>query len=143
MQNMLDIVYEWCRKVNCSMIKVMHFRKKNLCMLQYVFFLDGAPLSYEDHYKYLGVIFEEHLDFYTCGGLWGHKLYKKTEAVEKRALRYIGVYKLTSIPAIEGDVGWLPPPYYRHKLESIRLWNRLITVLELSSPRIEPPTLTS
>ena len=35
MQNMLDIVYAWCRKwhlpVNCGKSKVMHFRKKNLC----------------------------------------------------------------------------------------------------------------
>ena len=38
LQNMLDIVYEWCRKwrlhVNCSRSKVMHFRKKNLCRSQ-------------------------------------------------------------------------------------------------------------
>ena len=70
MQNMLDIVYEWCRKwrleVNCSKTKVMHFRKKNLCRSQYVFYLGETPLNYDDHYKYLGVIFEEHLDFNTC-----------------------------------------------------------------------------
>ena len=61
-----------------------------------------------------------------CAGVWGHKLYQKTEAVQKRALRfYMGVHKFAPIPAIEGDVGWLPI-YYRHKLEIIRLWNRLI-----------------
>ena len=69
MQNMLDIVYEWCRKwrleVNCSKTKVMHFRKKNLCRSQYVFRLGETPLNYEDHYKYLGVIFKEHIDFNT------------------------------------------------------------------------------
>ena len=37
----------------------------------------------------------------------------------------MGVHKFAPIPAIEGDVGWLPT-YYRHKLEIIRLWNRLI-----------------
>ena len=175
MQNMLNIVYAWCRKwrleVNCSKTKVMHFRKKNLCRSQYVFHLGETPLNYEDHYKYLGVILEEHLDFNTCAetlgaaggralgsviskfksiknmgfstfsflynagvipvtdycaGVWGHKLYQKTEAVQKHALRfYIGVHKFAPIPAIEGDVGWLPT-YYRHKLEIIRLWNRLI-----------------
>ena len=57
-----------------------------------------------------------------CAGVWGHKLYQKTEAVQKRALRfYMGVHKFAPIPALEGDVGWLPT-YYRHKLEIIRLW---------------------
>ena len=37
----------------------------------------------------------------------------------------MGVHKFTPIPAIEGDVGLLPT-YYRHKLEIIRLCNRLI-----------------
>ena len=37
----------------------------------------------------------------------------------------MGVHKFAPIPAIEGDVGWLPT-YYRHELEIIRLWNRLI-----------------
>ena len=58
--------------------------------------------------------------------VWGHKLYQKTEAVQKRALRfYMRVHKFAPIPVIEGDVGWLPT-YYRHKLEIIRRWNRLI-----------------
>ena len=26
------------------------------------------PLTFVDHYKYLGVIFEEHLNFETCAG---------------------------------------------------------------------------
>ena len=61
-----------------------------------------------------------------CAGVWGHKLYQKTEAVQKRALPfYMGLHKFAPIPAIEGDVGWLQT-YYRHKLEIIRLWNRLI-----------------
>ena len=131
-----------------------------MCRSQYVFNLGETPLSYEDHYKYLGVIFEKHLDFNTCAetlgaaggralgcviskfksikklgfgtfsylynagvipvtdycaGVWGHKLYQKTKAAQKRALRfYMGVHKFAPIPAIEGDVGWLPT-YYRHK----------------------------
>ena len=51
-----------------NITKIMHFRKKNLCMSQHVFLLDGTPLSYEDHYKYLGVIFE---DFNTCAEISG------------------------------------------------------------------------
>ena len=59
-----------------------------------------------------------------CAGVWGYKLYQKTEAFQKRALRfYMGVHKFAPIPAIEDDVGWLPT-YYRHII--IRLWNRLI-----------------
>ena len=61
-----------------------------------------------------------------CAGVWGHKLYQKTEAVQKRALRfYMGVHKFAPILAIECDVGWLPT-YYRQILKIIRLWNRLI-----------------
>ena len=71
MQNMLDIIYKWCGKwhlqVNFSKTKIMHFRKKNLCRSQYVFHLGETPLSY----RYLAVIFEEHLDFNTCGETLG------------------------------------------------------------------------
>ena len=45
--------------MNCSKTKVMHFREKNLCRSQYL-------LCYEDHYTYLGITFEEHLNFITC-----------------------------------------------------------------------------
>ena len=38
---------------------------------QYVFHLGETPLNNEDHYKYLGVIFEEHLDFNTCAETLG------------------------------------------------------------------------
>ena len=41
-----------------------------------------------------------------CAGAWGHILCQKTEAVQKRF--YMGVHKSALIPAIEGDVGWLP-----------------------------------
>ena len=42
-----------------------------MCRSQYVFHLGETPLNYEDHYKYLGVIFEEHLDFNTCAETLG------------------------------------------------------------------------
>ena len=60
----------------------------------------------------------------TGAGVWSHKLYKKKQKpLKKRALRFhMWVHKFAPIPGI---VGWLLT-YYRHKLEIIRLWNRLI-----------------
>ena len=58
--------------MNYSKINVIFFRKKNLCRSQKVFHLGETPLSYEDHYKYLGVIiFEENLDFNICAETLG------------------------------------------------------------------------
>ncbi len=58
--------------------------------------------------------------------VWGLKNYKVCEDVLLRACRfYSGVHRLTPIPAIQGDFGWLDIRS-RWNLESIRLFNRFL-----------------
>ncbi len=61
-------------------------------------------------------------------GVWGMKAFKCCEDVLLRACRfYSGVHRLSPIPGIRGDFGWLDCKS-RWKLESIRLYNRLINM---------------
>ncbi len=67
MQNMINCVYKWCMKwkmkVNLTKSKIMHFRKKNMERSKFMFLLGFEPLEYVKHYKYLGIYFDEVLDF--------------------------------------------------------------------------------
>ncbi len=62
--------------------------------------------------------------------VWGNKNFKVCEDVILRACRfYSGVHRMTPIPGIQGDFGWLD---CRSKsiLESIRLYNRFVRMRE-------------
>ena len=68
LQEMLNIVSEWCKKwrlkINTDKTKIIQFRKSrkqrnNSCE----FLLQGTVLSEVQNYKYLGVIFDEHLKY--------------------------------------------------------------------------------
>ncbi len=60
--------------------------------------------------------------------IWGFKYHKCCENVILRACRfYLGVHRLTAIPGIQGDMGWLDCKS-RWRLEMIRLYNRFITM---------------
>ncbi len=59
-------------------------------------------------------------------GVWGQKYYKVCEDVILRACRfYSGVHRLSPIPGIQGDFGWLDCKS-RWVIESARLFNRFI-----------------
>ena len=61
-------------------------------------------------------------------GSWGLKNYKCCEDVLLRASRfYMGVHRLTPIPGIQGDMGWLDCQS-RWAIEIIRLYNRFISM---------------
>ena len=63
-----------------------------------------------------------------CSGVWGYGKYHHIKSVQHRALRYfLGVHRYTPILAIQGDSGWFSSSY-RHQLNIIRLWNRLLTL---------------
>ena len=60
-----------------------------------------------------------------CSAVWGSKMFPKLEQVQYRALRYLlGVHRFAPIDVLLGDSGWTSC-YSRHKLSTIRLWNRL------------------
>jgi hypothetical protein len=61
-----------------------------------------------------------------CSGVWGHKVYKKADSVQNRAIRfYLGVHCYAPISAINGEIGW-DICQTRWKGNMFRLWNRLI-----------------
>ena len=63
----LTFVAEWCRKwrlaANTDKTKVVHFRKKSIAQTTYNFYLGSTSIEKVSTYKYLGVLFDEFLDF--------------------------------------------------------------------------------
>ena len=62
---MIDTVHNWCTKwhlkVNSSKSQVIRFRPQCITKIAYDFKFGGVSLSVVPHYKYLGVILDEHL----------------------------------------------------------------------------------
>ena len=69
LQAMINTVHDWCTKwrlkVNSNKSQVMHFRPQSITKTTYDFKFGGVSLSVVPHYKYLGVILDEHLQFCT------------------------------------------------------------------------------
>ena len=67
LQKMISFVSDWCRKwrmaINTDKTQIVHFRTNRSDRTNYPFHFGGYPLSTVSHYKYLGVIFDEHLNF--------------------------------------------------------------------------------
>ncbi len=58
--------------------------------------------------------------------IWGGKAYDNLSNVFNRAQRFFtGVHRLCPIDGFTGDMGW-PSNRVRWKLETLRLWNRLV-----------------
>ena len=47
-------------------IKIVHFRNKRRRKTKFEFKIDNCTLDIDNRYRYLGVIFDEHLDFDKC-----------------------------------------------------------------------------
>jgi hypothetical protein len=59
-------------------------------------------------------------------GVWGLSNFTAIQSVQNRAMRFfLGTHKFTPTLGLCGDMGWYPINIY-HKIEMIRLWNRLI-----------------
>ena len=67
LQQMLDIVYNWCDKwrlvLNAEKTKIVHFRKQTVPRSNINLHFGENQLQYIEKYKYLGCIFNEFLDF--------------------------------------------------------------------------------
>ena len=67
---MLQTVYTWCSKwrlkVNATKTKIMHFRSKTRPLTNEIFYYGAGALEIVKSYKYLGVIFDEHMTFEEC-----------------------------------------------------------------------------
>ncbi len=67
LQRLINILQNWCFKwrlcVNVDKTKVMHFRNKNKPVTDMIFSINGQSLERVDDYKYLGIVFDQHMDF--------------------------------------------------------------------------------
>lgn len=67
LQKMIDFVSEWCKKwrmaINIDKTQIVHFRAPKADITKTVFHFGNVNLKIVSHYKYLGVIFDEHLSF--------------------------------------------------------------------------------
>ena len=67
LQKMLQFIDGWCKKwrmaINSDKTQVVHFRTKSKMKSEFQFSLGSNNLSTVSFYKYLGVIFDEHLSF--------------------------------------------------------------------------------
>ena len=67
LQEMLNCVHNWCNKwrlrVNCKKTKVVHFRTLNESITKFSFTYGHFKVETVSSYKYLGIIFDEHLSF--------------------------------------------------------------------------------
>ena len=67
LQKMLDFVYNWCNSwhlsINLQKSGVVHFRKPCMPKTDTVFKIGDNAIDIVDHYKYLGVIFDQYLNF--------------------------------------------------------------------------------
>ena len=58
--------------------------------------------------------------------IWGFKNTNICNKVHENAMRfYLGVHKLTPLPALYGEMGWIAVKY-RHYLNIFRFWNRMM-----------------
>ena len=66
---------------------------------------------------------------YACE-IWGVKSYSFVNTTQHRAMRtYLGVGKVTPLPAMYGDMPWITP-YTRHRSAAVRYWHRLTRMPE-------------
>ena len=70
LQKMLTIIDKWCSKwqmkVNPDKTKVIHFRKQKKKETNYKFQIGEKEIGKVSCYKYLGVLFDQHLTFKNC-----------------------------------------------------------------------------
>ena len=113
---MITRLADWCKLwrmvVNKDKTQIVHFRPVRRVRMNYNVMLDGRSLGTVDTYKYLGI----------------PKSYSSIEQVQFKALRYfIAVHRFAPTDVLLGDAGWTSC-FTRHKLASLRLWNRLISM---------------
>ena len=70
LQKMLNHVGDWCNKwqmkVNIEKTKIVHFRNKRKPVTNFEFKINNYKIELTNNYRYLGIIFDEHLTFELC-----------------------------------------------------------------------------
>ena len=70
LQSLITCVSNWCKKwklkVNIGKTKIVHFRPKKFKQTEFQFKYGDEHIEIVSKYKYLGIIFDEHLTFNNC-----------------------------------------------------------------------------
>ena len=70
LQQMLTYVHNWCKKwklkINNSKSKIIHFRKQRTTQSSVKFYNGQTLLETVESYTYLGVLFDQHLNWSKC-----------------------------------------------------------------------------
>ena len=73
LQKQLDYLNNWCKKwrlmVNSSKTEVVHFRPKRRPRTSFSFHIGDSCLNIASHYRYLGLVFNEFLEFDYTGNV--------------------------------------------------------------------------
>ena len=67
LQCMLNVLGNWCNTnklfINSSKSNIVHFRNPSKTKSNFAFKVNDETIEYASHYKYLGLVLSEHLDF--------------------------------------------------------------------------------
>ena len=73
LQEMLNILENWCKKwrmrVNVRKTKIVHFKTLRQQRTEFEFIFNNEIVECVDKYKYLGIVFDEHLDLNTTASV--------------------------------------------------------------------------
>ena len=131
LQKMINCVYSWCRRwrlcVNLAKTNVVHFRAKRRKLSQYKFYYGTNVIDYVCKYKYLGVVFHEHMDFIECanyladaaGRALGAVISKFRKLKNIRFLTFTKLFNAMVIPVMDYSAGVWGFKYY-HKCNRVQ-----------------------
>lgn len=109
LQIMLTIVSVWCWKWRLVVNQdKTHFRQKSLEQSSVVLNFGSTVQSYTDHYKYLGLMLDEHMTCKTSVSdlILVFPKYTSCNTVHHRAIQsFLRIHNFTSVLAISGDMG--------------------------------------
>ena len=70
LQREINILRDWCNtwrlNVNLAKSQIMHFRKSRKRLTKFNFMFGDKPIEMVSKYRYLGIIFDENLNFTEC-----------------------------------------------------------------------------
>ena len=113
LQTMLNCVHQWCNKwkisINATKSQIVHFRKRRRPCTSFKFTTGENELKIVHSYKYLGVLFDEYLNFKECeeiladaaGRALGSVIYKLKQIKYTNICTFKKLYETCVIPIMD------------------------------------------
>ena len=146
LQSLMDIAGIWCNKwrlqVNADKTKVVHFRKDSHPKTDFEFKCKDHNIATIDKYKYLGCIFNEHLDFTVTANILADSAGRALGGVISKCIRqnslmyntYTKVYHTGIVPIMDYASGvWGYKKYDRPKVIQNRACRAFLGVHKFAS----------